>query len=652
MWRCRCAGSPAPTTTRWCWSTRPRVPAACRSTWRETDVYYFAPQKSFAVRRRAVAGADVAGRDRAGRARSRRPAAGSRRSATCRSRSTTPGWTRPTTRRRWPRCSCSPTSSTGSTARAGSTGPPARTADSQQPALHLGREVGVRDAVRHRPGAALRGRRHHRLRRRASTPRAVAKVLRSQRDRRHRALPQARPQPAADRDVPGGRPGRRRGADRLHRPRRRRARQPTRRDPAAAGPAHLADLRAARLLRLVPLRLRPDAHRCCATSRASAGPWPGCTAPRWPTGALCSALIVARLAVRFGRVPLIWAGLTILCVGIVILTAFTALPATLTGAFLVLVRRLVRGDLQRDRALRGARRGRAGGDHRGQRGGRGRRAPSRRSRSGVAVLLGSWRSALLVLLPVVALLAVVGRGTPSLRDRGVRATGVPPGAVVPALLDQLGRRHRRHRRGVLPGAVVGRHAAPAHRPVPGGGLGVGHRPGGRHVRRPGRRAGGWRCATRVDRLLYAALALNAVGLRGVLAGRPSGPVAVTGLLVLRAGRRAVLPARAGPVDRRLRRPAGPRQRPGRPRRGARVRGRAVRPRRAGRRVGIHTAMLVVPALLVVAALGIRLGPVIRITPSVRVPGPAPGQDRDEAAQQHHDAEHPEHRGGRARPGAG
>ena len=35
-----------------------------------------------------------------------------------------------------------------------------------------------------------------------------------QRHRRHRALPQARAQPAADRDVPGDRPRRRRGADR------------------------------------------------------------------------------------------------------------------------------------------------------------------------------------------------------------------------------------------------------------------------------------------------------------------------------------------------------------------------------------------------------------------------------------------------------
>ena len=45
-----------------------------------------------------------------------------------------------------------------------------------------------------------------------------------QRNRRHRALPQAGPQPAAGRDVPGDRPGRRRSAHRLHRLRDRRAR--------------------------------------------------------------------------------------------------------------------------------------------------------------------------------------------------------------------------------------------------------------------------------------------------------------------------------------------------------------------------------------------------------------------------------------------
>ena len=58
--------------------------------------------------------------------------------------------------------------------------------------------------------------RHHRLRgadRRITDRGGTA----GQRRRRHRALPQARPQPAADRDVSRRRPGRHRGPDRLHR---------------------------------------------------------------------------------------------------------------------------------------------------------------------------------------------------------------------------------------------------------------------------------------------------------------------------------------------------------------------------------------------------------------------------------------------------
>ena len=43
------------------------------------------------------------------------PGGGRRRRSACRWPSTTPGPTRPTTRRRWPRCSCWPTRSTGST---------------------------------------------------------------------------------------------------------------------------------------------------------------------------------------------------------------------------------------------------------------------------------------------------------------------------------------------------------------------------------------------------------------------------------------------------------------------------------------------------------------------------------------------------------
>ena len=73
-----------------------------------------------------------------------------------------------------------------------------------------------RHALRRRPGQALAGRRHDRLRR-LGRRRGARRGAARQRHRRRRALPQARPQPAAGRDVPGGRARRRRGADRLHR---------------------------------------------------------------------------------------------------------------------------------------------------------------------------------------------------------------------------------------------------------------------------------------------------------------------------------------------------------------------------------------------------------------------------------------------------
>ena len=65
-------------------------------------------------------------------------------------------------------------------------------------------------------GEALARCRHDRLRR-GRRRRGDRGDAARQRNRRHRALPQARAQPAADRDVPGDRPGRRRGAHRLHR---------------------------------------------------------------------------------------------------------------------------------------------------------------------------------------------------------------------------------------------------------------------------------------------------------------------------------------------------------------------------------------------------------------------------------------------------
>ena len=177
-----------------------------------------------------------AGRDRARRAGSRRrdrwipeflePA---------RTRSTTRGSTRPTTRRPSRRCCSWRTSSTGSTATAASTWAAARTSESSARPLRLGRA-------------------DRRTRRRSSPTRRTARTSSSpststtrrrrrgredparQRHRRHRALPQARPQPAARRDVPGHRPGRRRGAHRLHRLRGRPTSSPYEEGPRVTSP--------------------------------------------------------------------------------------------------------------------------------------------------------------------------------------------------------------------------------------------------------------------------------------------------------------------------------------------------------------------------------------------------------------------------------
>ena len=84
------------------------------------DAYYFAPQKSFARRRRPVARGAEPGGDRADRAarRRRRPLA-SRLPLARGRRWRTRARTRPTTRPRWRPCCCSPTSSTGCSAGGG-----------------------------------------------------------------------------------------------------------------------------------------------------------------------------------------------------------------------------------------------------------------------------------------------------------------------------------------------------------------------------------------------------------------------------------------------------------------------------------------------------------------------------------------------------
>ena len=63
------AGPRAPTA--WCWSTPPRPPAACASTPRQVDAYYFAPQKCLASDGGLWIAAALAGRDRAHRAHRR-----------------------------------------------------------------------------------------------------------------------------------------------------------------------------------------------------------------------------------------------------------------------------------------------------------------------------------------------------------------------------------------------------------------------------------------------------------------------------------------------------------------------------------------------------------------------------------------------------
>ena len=207
------ARRPAPTPTRWSSSTPPRGAGGLAVDAAEFDVYYFAPQKSFGsdgglwFALMSPAAIERAARDQGS------PAAGS-----------------PTFLDLQTAIDNSRLDQTYNTpalatillmaeqvdwfnANGGLDWCVARTAESSGAPVRLGRGQRRRDAVRRRPGAALAGRRHDRLRRRDRRRRRRQDAAR-QRDRRHRAVPQARPQPAARRDVPRGRPGRRARADR------------------------------------------------------------------------------------------------------------------------------------------------------------------------------------------------------------------------------------------------------------------------------------------------------------------------------------------------------------------------------------------------------------------------------------------------------
>jgi predicted MFS family arabinose efflux permease len=322
------------------------------------------------------------------------------------------------------------------------------------------------------------------------------------------------------------------------------------------------------------------------------------------TGALLCALVVAGLAARFGRVLLIWAGLALLCLGILTLCVLTALPATLFGAFLCSFGGsfVVTCSSTVLAAAHGAGGPAAITEANAVAAGVGAVAPLA---VGAAVALGSWRPALLVLLPVVVLLAVLGRRTPVPADRGpARAVGragrlsrtywiswvvVTAGIGVEFCLALWSADMLHQRTG------LSRAAASAGVTALVAGMFFGRAAGGRlALRAP------------IDRLLYGALAVNALGF--VLFWTSTDPVlAAVGLLGCGLGVSLYFPlglARAIAASG------------GRPdQASARVGLGAALASGAGPfglgaladAAGIHVAMLVVPALLVVAALGIRFG---------------------------------------------
>ena len=151
------------------WWTPPPAPAACRSTSRETDVYYFAPQKCFA----SDGGLWIAlfsPRARwPGSRRSPPPAATCRSSSACRWRSTTPPRTRRTTPRRSSTLFLLADQLEWMNGNGGLAWTTARTADSAQRLYTWADKSSYATPFVADP-APLAGRRHDRLRRRASTP--------------------------------------------------------------------------------------------------------------------------------------------------------------------------------------------------------------------------------------------------------------------------------------------------------------------------------------------------------------------------------------------------------------------------------------------------------------------------------------------------
>ena len=329
-------------------------------------------------------------------------------------------------------------------------------------------------------------------------------------------------------------------------------------------------------------------------------------------GALLSALCVAPLATRFGRTAMIWAGLVTTCTGIVVLTAFTAVPLTLFGAllcsfggsFVVTCTSTVLSALH---------------DETGPAAITEANAVAASVGAGAPLVVGlsvaaglGWRPALLLVLPIVGALAVFGRSAVAVPRPAVAEAGVRPGrlsrrywiawSVVTAGIavefclalwaaDMLDDRTDLSQAGAA-GSVTALVA----------GMAIGRIVGGRlALRLP------------VDRLLYGAIVVNAVGFALFWTSTSAVP-AVAGLLVCGLGVSLYFPlglSRAIAVS-----DGRPDQATARVGLGAAF-ASGVGPFVLGAladAAGIHAAMLVVPVLLVIAAVGIRVAPALRHGP--------------------------------------
>jgi predicted MFS family arabinose efflux permease len=322
-------------------------------------------------------------------------------------------------------------------------------------------------------------------------------------------------------------------------------------------------------------------------------------------GSLLSALLVAPVVRRRGRGPVMWAGLAIMCVGIVCYVASDALPLTLTGAML----------------------GAFGGsfvivpvaavltDHHGKAGASALTEANALASAigtvaplivGLAVATGlGWRAAMLLLLPLVALLGVFGRGVhypaphrepsdeaPSRRLPAAYWLGwgvVTASIAVEFCLTLWAADILRARFDLSPAlASAGVTAVIA-------GMCVGRVVGGRLALR-----------FAVDALLYSALAVSAIGFAAFWLTTWA-PLAAAGLFVSGLGIALLYPlglSRAIALSE------------GQPDLAAARVGLGAALASGGGpfvlgaladQIGIHGAFLVVPALLVVAAVGIRLG---------------------------------------------